>query len=108
MAEAGAACDELAAAGCDRAADGSLAGRLPFFLGNNLHRTSGSGGTMSMPVISFASMSLHYNSKLTLEAFGLKMQASSEPLLQGLLMAWQGMPADELQTGSTELDFPSN
>ena len=51
---------------------------------------------MSIPVISFATMPLHYNSKLTLEAFGSNLQAGGEALLQGLLMGWQGMPADEL------------
>ena len=96
VAAAGAACDEVAAAGCDKAANDNLAGFLPFCLGNNLHKTSRSGGTMSTPVISFASMSLRYNSTLTLEACWSKMQGSSEPLLQGLLMAGQGMPADEL------------
>ena len=34
--------------------------------------------------------------KLTLEPVWSKRQAAGESLLQGLLMAWQGMPADEL------------
>ena len=96
VAAAGEACNELAAAGCDKADDCNLAGRLPFCLGNDLHQTPGSGGTMSIPVNSFATLSLHYNSELTLEPSWLRTQAGSEPLLQGLLMAWQGMAADEL------------
>ena len=61
VAAAGAASSSQAAADCDKAADGSLAGRLPFCLGHTLHTTLGSGGIMNVPVISFASMSLHYN-----------------------------------------------